>query len=363
MPRPDSVARVSPRRNRACRGRRGCRARGRASPAETAATIERGRLPMRPRSVPSGCSSPPAPPHARARRPAAEDREEGGQQGQGGGEHLAIPIARIGPSQRVDSRSASSRTSIAPITVPAEARSAARSRPAPPAAPPPAHGRGELLPVAVDQQQGVVGAGAEDQHQEQDRALGIDVISPARSAGRRRRSRSGRRRRRRTRAAGPAPGRGRRGAGGGGEAERRDQQGLGGVFGDPLEVGGDPARAGHVRAQPRLAVVGEVGADPADAVDDRAAIAGVDRPAPTIAASPSRETGPTPRAILATSPSDSLWPGRRRGRRRGSPRRGRDRSSPSPSQTDRVQISSRSRPPRRSNTTRTGTSSPPLKSR
>ena len=37
---------------------------------------------------------------------------------------VAIPIARIGPSQWVDCRSATSRTSIAAITVPAEAASA-----------------------------------------------------------------------------------------------------------------------------------------------------------------------------------------------------------------------------------------------
>ncbi len=49
------------------------------------------------------------------------------------------------------------------------------------------------------------------------------------------------------------------------QAEGRDQQRLAGVFGDLLEVGGDPARPGHVGVQAGMAMGGEVGADLLDA--------------------------------------------------------------------------------------------------
>ena len=99
------------------------------------------------------------------------------------------------------------------------------------------------------------------------------------------------------------------------EAEGGDQQGAAGVVGDPLEVGGDPGRAGDVGAEPRRSVGCEVGADLARRrADDRAAVVGVDRQHRRSAASPSRESGPTPLAIRATSPSGSRGVGRRRGR-------------------------------------------------
>ena len=89
---------------------------------------------------------------------------------------IAIPIARIGPSQWVDSRSATSSTSIAAITVPPEAPIAGTALAQRHAAAPPSAGRppSQLLAVAVDEQQRVVGAGAEDQHQQQERPLDVD---------------------------------------------------------------------------------------------------------------------------------------------------------------------------------------------
>ena len=155
----------------------------------------------------------------------------------------AIPIARIGPSQWVDCRSATSSTSIAAITVPPEAaigrhalaqRGGQRRAGGSP--------RLQLLAVAVDQQQRVVGAGAEDQHQQQEGALGVDrdrarLDQQVGDAGRdqvggadgeQRQQRQQRRpvdeqQQDRTR------------------LEGRDQQRLAGFVGDLLEVGGDPA--------------------------------------------------------------------------------------------------------------------------
>jgi hypothetical protein len=86
----------------------------------------------------------------KARSPRTESRA--GSRVKAQSSITAIPIARIGPSQWVDSSSATSRMSIAAITVPAE----------------------QLLAVAVDEQQRVVGAGSEHEHEEEKRPLGVN---------------------------------------------------------------------------------------------------------------------------------------------------------------------------------------------
>ena len=86
-----------------------------------------------------------------------------------------MPIARIGPSQWVDWRSATSSTSIAAITVPPEA---AIGRPVSRMAAGRAGRRGrarvQLFAIAVDQEQGVIRARAEDEDQQEHRPLGVD---------------------------------------------------------------------------------------------------------------------------------------------------------------------------------------------
>ena len=222
----------------------------------------------------------------RARRPAAGQKARSPSTASRAGRRVkaeasitAMPIARIGPSQWVDCRSATSRTSIAAITVPPEAAIAGTL----------SRERGgqrlgrrlaalQLLAVAVDEQQRVVGAGAEDEHQEEEGALGVDddragldqqVGDPDRdhvggADGEQRQQRQQRR---------PVDEQQQDQD----QAEGRDQQRLAGFVGDLLEVGGDPGRAGDVGGEPGPLVFGEVSADLGDAGRDRAAVGGVDR--------------------------------------------------------------------------------------
>jgi hypothetical protein len=139
-------------------------------------------------------------------------------------------------------------------------------------------GQVALFPVAVDEEEGVVGARSEDEDEQEHRSLRVDddrarldqqVGDPdcdqvgeaddeQREEGEDR---------------GPVDGEKQEED----EAEGGDQQGAAGVFGDRLEVGGDPARPGDVGVQPRPFVRPQVAADGLDSVDDRAPVLGVDR--------------------------------------------------------------------------------------
>jgi hypothetical protein len=136
----------------------------------------------------------------------------------------------------------------------------------------------QLLAVAVDEQQRVIGAGAEDQDQEQEGALGVDgdragldqqvgdadrdhvggADDEQRHDGQQRRPVDDEQQDQ-------------------DQAEGRDQQRLAGFACDLLEVGGDSAGPGHVGAEAGAPVSGEVLADRFHAFLDRAAFAGVDR--------------------------------------------------------------------------------------
>ena len=112
-----------PGRSRSCRGGRGCRAARTRRPAMTSSD-DRPRAAARPapRSPPSGSAPRAAPPPRagqKARSPSTASRA--GRRVKAEQTITAMPIARIGPSQWVDCRSATSRTSIAAITVPPEA--------------------------------------------------------------------------------------------------------------------------------------------------------------------------------------------------------------------------------------------------
>ena len=136
----------------------------------------------------------------------------------------------------------------------------------------------QLLAVAVDQQQRVVGAGAEDQDQEQEGSLGVDrdragVDQQVGDADRDHVGGTDDRQRRHRQQRRPVDDQQQDQD----QAEGRDQQRLAGFVGDLLEVGGDPARPGHVGAEAGAAVLAEVVADFVDSFDDRAAFGGVER--------------------------------------------------------------------------------------
>ena len=191
----------------------------------------------------------------------AEQREQRRQQGEGRGEHhrdpdredRAEPVGRleVGEQQDEHRRDHGRRPR---RRAPARSWPAARASAASGGPP-----RAELLAVAVDEQQRVVGPRAEDQDEEQHRPLGVDgdpagldqqVGDPARDQ------------------VGGADGEQRqqgeqRGAVDGeqeeeDEAEGRDQQRLAGLVGDLLEVGGDPAGPGHVGGEAGPPVLAEV---------------------------------------------------------------------------------------------------------
>ena len=209
----------------------------------------------------------------------AEDGEQGGEQGEGGGQHRrdpdrqdrAEPVGRLEVGDEQDqhrrdhgaARGGDRRHALAQGE-----RQRLRRRPA----------AVELLAVAVDEQQRVVGAGAEDQHQQQHRPLRVDG-DPARldqqvgeadgdqvggADDEQRRQRQQRR---------PVDEQEQQQD----QAERRHQQRVAGFVGDPLEVGGDPGRPGDVGADPGRHVVGEVAADPPHAAGDGAAVGRVQR--------------------------------------------------------------------------------------
>jgi hypothetical protein len=218
--------------------------------------------------------APPGP-----ERPPAEQGEGGGQQGQRGGKHHRDPDREdrpeptgrleVGEQQyqhRRDHRRG--RGGDRPHALDQRQRQCGTGLQSPV----------ELLAVAVDQQQRVVGAGAEDQHQQQERALDVDrdqagLDQQVGGADRDQVGDADREQRQQRQGRGAVDDQEQQED----QAERRDQQRLAGVFGDPLEIGGDAARAGDVGAQAGMAMRRQIGADLADSLDHRTAIAGVDR--------------------------------------------------------------------------------------
>jgi hypothetical protein len=135
-----------------------------------------------------------------------------------------------------------------------------------------------FLAVAVDEEQRVVGAGAEHEYQQEEGALGVDG-DPAgvdRQVGDPDRDQVGRadgeqRQERQERRSVDEQQQDQD------QRERRHQERLARFGGHPVEVGGDPGRAGDVGADPRNFVAGEVFADLDDAAFDGARVGGVDR--------------------------------------------------------------------------------------
>ena len=169
-----------PGRTRSCRGGRGCRARGRAGRAMTTTMISRERRAHQRRDPrPSGCAALGRCGAARARGQKARSpstASSAGSRVKAASEHhrdpdrqdRAEPVGRlqVGDEQdqhRRDHGRRPRRRSPARVSRSAAGSASAGGRP-----------RCELLAVAVDEQQRVVGAGAEDQHQQQEGALGVD---------------------------------------------------------------------------------------------------------------------------------------------------------------------------------------------
>ncbi len=122
MPRPDSVERVSPWPNPSVPWSTRLPSERTTRPQETTATIARGRWRTKPATRDQRADLPPeiSPrPGQKARLPSSA--RIAGSRVRAAASITAIPIASTGPSQRVDSSSASSRTNIAATTVPAEA--------------------------------------------------------------------------------------------------------------------------------------------------------------------------------------------------------------------------------------------------